>query len=119
MFARYGVLFPNWASAFQLQDIRDLDAMYEQKYLPFVRNFFRDQKWPVGKDDLYDRFHGLGTYVLTTPLAERLLQLSSVKYIVTLQPFTIPNRRIDEILEQNRGHLIRGKEIAVVPRPFI
>jgi hypothetical protein len=119
IFGRDALLFPNWAGAFQLQDIRDLDAMYEQKYLPFVRNFFRDQKWPARNGDLVDRFHGLGTYLLTTPLAERLLQLSSLKYIVTVQPFTTPNRRIDEILAQNRGHLIPGKEIAVVPRPFI
>ena len=41
-----GLLFPNWAAAFQLQDIRDLDAVYDQKYLPFVRNFFRDQSSP-------------------------------------------------------------------------
>jgi hypothetical protein len=111
-------LFPNWAGAFQLFDIRDLDAMYEEKYLPFVRNFFRDQNLG-SQEDLSDRFHGLGTYTLTAPLAERLLQLSSVKYIATLRPFTIPNHRIDEILEQNRGRLIPGKEAAVEPRPFI
>ena len=118
IFAREGLLFPNWAAAFQLQDIRDLDAMYDQKYLPFVRNFFRDQKLPP-QEDLHDRFHGLGTYTLTTPLAERLLQLSSVKYIATLRPFTIPNRRIDEMFEQNRGHLIPGKEVAIAPKPFV
>ena len=118
IFARDGLLFPNWAAAFQLQDIRDLDAVYDQKYLPFVRNFFRDQKLPP-QEDLHDRFHGLGTYTLTTPLAERLLQLSSVKYIATLRPFTIPNHRIDEMFEQNRGHLIPGKEVAITPKPFV
>jgi hypothetical protein len=101
-----------------LHDIRDLDAMYEQKYLPFVRNFFRDQN--LGKqEDLFDRFHGRGTYSLTTPLAERLLQVSSVKYIATLRPFPISNQMVDEVLEQNRGHVIPGKEVAIQPRFFI
>ncbi len=118
VFARDGLLAPNWSAAFQLHDIRDLDAMYEQKYLPFVRNFFRDQN--LGKqEDLFDRFHGRGTYSLTTPLAERLLALSSVKYIATLIPFSIPNPMIDEMLEQNRGRLIPGKEVAIAPRSFI
>src|SRR5262249_36389638 len=44
IFARDNLLFPNWASPFRLYDIRDLDAMYEKKYFPFVRNFFQDQK---------------------------------------------------------------------------
>ena len=44
VFARDGLLFPNWAAAFQLYDIRNLDAMYEKKYLPFIQDFFFDQK---------------------------------------------------------------------------
>ena len=34
-----GVLYPNWSSAFELYDVRDLDAMYPKRYFPFVRNF--------------------------------------------------------------------------------
>jgi hypothetical protein len=119
VFGRGGVLFPNWASAFRLYDIRNLDPMYDKKYLPFVRNFFSDQKNISFEYDLGDRFLGIGSYSLTTPLAERLLQLSSVKYIASALPFTIPNRMIDEILQQNLGHLIPGKEAAVVPRLFL
>ncbi len=110
VFGRGGMLFPNWAAAFQLYDIRDLDAMYDKKYLPFVQNFFSDQKNVSHQYDLGDRFLGIGSYSLTTPLAERLLQLSSVKYIASALPFTVPNRMIDEILEQDLGHLIPGKE---------
>jgi hypothetical protein len=119
VFGRGGMLFPNWAAAFQLYDIRDLDAMYDKKYLPFIQNFFSDQKNVSFQYDLGDRFNGIGPYSLTTPLAERLLQLSSVKYIASALPFTVPNRMIDEILQQNLGHLIPGKEAAVVPRPFL
>jgi hypothetical protein len=117
-FARDGLLFPNWSAAFQLHDIRDLDALYDQQYLPFVRNFFRDQN--LGKqEDLSNRFHGKGTYSLTTPLVERLLQLSSVKYIATLRPFLISNQMVNEVLEQSRGHVNPGKEIAIQPRLFM
>jgi len=119
VFARDGLLFPNWAAAFQLYDIRNLDAMYDRKYLPFIQNFFSDQKNVSFQYDLGDRFNGIGSYSLTTPLAERLLQLSSVKYIATVRPFTVPNLLIDEMMEQNRGHLIAGKEVAIAPRPFV
>lgn len=118
VFARDGLLFPNWSSAFQLHDIRDLDALYERKYLPFVRNFFRDQNLG-NQEDFFNRFHGRGPYSLTAPLAERLLQLSSVKYIATLRPFTISNQMVDEVLKQNRGHVIPEKEVAIQPRLFI
>jgi hypothetical protein len=117
-FARDGLLFPNWSAAFQVRDIRGLDAMYEKKYLPFVGNFFCDQNLGP-QEDLHDRFNGRGSYSLTTPLAERLLQLSSVKYIATLRPFTISNRMVDEILAQNLGHVTPGKEVAIQPREFI
>jgi len=119
VFARDGFLFPNWAAAFQLYDIRNLDAMYEKKYLPFIQDFFSDQKNVSFLYDLRDRFNGIGNYSLTTPLAERLLQLSSVKYIVSAIPLVAPNAMIDEVMEQNRGRLIPGKERLITPKPFI
>ena len=119
VFARDSLLFPNWSAAFQLYDIRDLDALYERKYLTFVQNFFHDQKGLNFHDDMGDRFMGTGAYELTTPLAKRLLQLSSVKYIATLTPFAIPNRMIDEMLDQNRGRLIPGKETLIAARSFV
>jgi hypothetical protein len=119
VFARDSLLFPNWAAAFQLYDIRDLDALYEHKYLAFIQNFFQDQKSLNLQYDLRDRFNGTGTYELTTPLVQRLLELSSVKYIASLRQFIIPNRMIDEMLEQNRGRLIPGKEAAIAPRQFV
>lgn len=118
-FARDGLLFPNWASAFRIWDIRDLDALYDRKYLPFLLNFFRDQKNVSSASDLADRFNGTGFYDVTTLLAKRLLQLSSVKYIATLRAFTVPNQIVDEILAQNLGHLIPGREAAVVRKEFI
>ncbi len=108
--ARDGLLFPNWASSFQLFDIRNVDAMYDKKYFPFLVNFFPDHKHLGPPDDLGDRFTGAGNYELTGDLAQRLLKLSSVKYVATLRPFTTPHPMINEVLEQNRGHLIPGRE---------
>jgi hypothetical protein len=119
VFGRGGVLFPNWASVFRLYDIRDLDAMYDKKYLPFVRSFFSNQKNISFQYDLGDRFIGIGSYSMTTSLAERLLQLSSVKYIASALPFTVPNSMIDEMMNQVRGHLIPGKEGLIAPRAFV
>jgi hypothetical protein len=118
-FARDGVLFPNWASAFQLYDIRDLDAMYYNKYFPFIRNFFPDQKNAGSPNDLGDRFNGTGNYDLTAGLPKRLLQISSVKYIAMRGAFIVPNETIEEVLKQNTGHLIPGKEAAIERRSFI
>jgi len=118
VFARDGLLFPAWAAAFQLYDIRNLDAMYEKKYLPFIQNFF-DRKDTSFQNDLGDRFNGTGNYDPAAPLPRRLLQLSSVKYIASIRPFIVPNRMIDEMFEQNRSHLIPGKEAAIEKKTFI
>ena len=117
VFARDGLLFPDWASAFQLYDVRNLDAMYDKKYFPFLQAFFSDQK--NFEYDLGDRFTGSGDYKLTTRLTERLFQLSSVKYVASIRLFTIPNAMIDEMLTQNHGHLIHGKEAAIASKAFI
>ena len=39
IFARNGVLFPNWSSAFGLADVRNLDAMQYRRYRSFIRAF--------------------------------------------------------------------------------
>jgi hypothetical protein len=118
-FARDGLLFPNWASVFRIYDIRNLDAMYDRKYLPFLLNFLPDQKNTPPPLDLGDRFNGTGPYDLTNERAKRLLQLSSVKYIATIRAFTTPNRMVDEILAQNLGHLTPGREANVVRKEFV
>lgn len=88
IFARDAVLYPNWASVFQLQDVRDLDAMYYWRYLPFLRDFVTPGPSPK-REELLNRFTGWDTeYPFTTPLERRLLQLSSVKYILSIQPYT-------------------------------
>lgn len=90
IFARESVLYPDWASVFALQDIRDLDAMYYRKYLPFVRNFIAPRP-SARTQELWDRFTGDGSeYAFGTPLEKRLLQLSSVRYLVSKTPYSDP-----------------------------
>lgn len=87
VFARDSILFPDWASVFQLQDIRDLDAMYYWKYLPFVRNFVAANLSDTALE-LRDRFTGEDAeYGFSQPLEKRLLQLSSAKYLVSRKPY--------------------------------
>jgi hypothetical protein len=108
IFGREGVLVPKWSSAFGLFDIRDLDAMYYKRYLPFVRAF---QPKEDVNGEIADRFIGGGPYEFNAPLEQRLLQLSSVKYFATMTPVVIANSAIiDEILQQNKGRLTPGKE---------
>jgi len=88
VFGRDSILYPNWASVYQLFDIRSLDAMYYRKYLSFVRNFLTPSA--SDSDDLYDRFTGASftyTYAFNTARERRLLQLSSVRYLLTNQPY--------------------------------
>ena len=90
IFARDRELYPDWASVFRLQDIRDLDAMYYWKYLPFVRNFLPAGS-PSKTQELWDRFTGdESEYAFRNPREKRLLQLSSVKYLVGAKPYSDP-----------------------------
>jgi len=61
IFCRDGVLFPDWASAFQLPDIRDVGAMYYVKYFDFLHAFLPVN--PAATDgELSNRFNGAGEY---------------------------------------------------------
>ena len=77
IFGNSRVFSADWASAYQLHEIRGLDALYYAKYLPFVRNFLADSDYY-----LYDRFTGGGSYEFDDYLGRRLLQLSSVGWVV-------------------------------------
>ncbi len=117
IFARDGLLFPDWASSFELSDIRDVDAMYYKKYLPFIRAFLPATNTAV-RQNVNDRFTGAGSYEFDDPLERRLLQLSSVKWVSTLRVYPIPNHMVDQILEENRGHIEPGREVQITKRSF-
>ena len=72
-------LEPDWAQAFDLKDIRDIDAIYDQRYLPFVRAFIPKSD----RTDLIEDFTGTSAYTMATPVGQTFLALGSVKYVVT------------------------------------
>ena len=118
IFCRDGVLFPNWSSAFSLPDIRAVGAMHYKKYFDFLHAFL-----PIPRDatdgELTNRFNGGGDYYqFKDPLSLRLLQLTSVKYIGTAHPYTDPNPLVEQILQQNAGHLLPGKQNNIARQEF-
>lgn len=83
-FAEDAILYPNWSAAFQIADIRSLDALYDERYLPFVRRFIAQGSG----EELSTRFVGTDRTDLQTPLHRRFLQLSSVAYVGTEHPLS-------------------------------
>jgi hypothetical protein len=118
IFGREGILHPEWAGAFQLDDIRGLDAMYYRKYFDVIRFFLRDElpEEPVG--DLGNRFTGLRWQPFDSPLKRRLLQLSSVKFLLSLGRYSSEPERVQEIFGQNKGRLLPGREKLIEVRTF-
>ncbi len=86
IFGRDGFLFPDWSSSFSLFDVRDVDALYYSKYMPFVREFFGGPSNEGLPAERANYFTGLAAYDFRTDLARRFLQLSSTKYIVSAVP---------------------------------
>lgn len=119
IFARDGILYPSWAGSFQIADIRGLDALYYRKYLRFVKFFLSDEvpRDPRG-GDLAERFTGDHEHRFDTDLKLRLLQLSSVKYLLSARPFTAASPLIQEILRQNAGRLSPGRESQIAALQF-
>jgi hypothetical protein len=118
VFGREGILHPDWAGSFQLGDIRGLDAMYYRKYFDFIRFFLREEIPPDARGDLVNRFTGFRWLAVDSPLKRRLLQLSSVKFLLTLQPYGQEPGRVQEIIGQNEGRLLPGRENLVEIRAF-
>jgi hypothetical protein len=118
VFGRDGILYPNWAGSFQLADIRGLDAMYYWKYLHFVRSFLRDEAPHAPTGDLVERFTGGNEHTFDTALKRRLLQLSSVKYLLSMRPFAIDSPLVQDIIGQNTGRLAPGRENLIETRQF-
>jgi hypothetical protein len=118
VFGREGILHPDWAGSFQLGDIRGLDAMYYRKYFDFIRFFLREEIPPGARGDLVNRFTGMRWLAVDSPLKRRLLQLSSVRFLLTLQPYGQEPGRAQEIIRQNEGRLLPGRENLIEVRTF-
>jgi hypothetical protein len=98
IFCRDQLLAPDWAPAFQIFDIRGLDALNYNKYLAFVRAFAAPS---TAGADVGDRFTGFSNEDFPTTLQQRLFQLSSVSRVGTVVPLGDQNPIVLEILAQN------------------
>lgn len=83
-YAEDALLIPNWSAAFSIYDVRSLNALYDSRYLPFVRAFL--STGPGDRGDLGDRFIGTASIDFSQPLALRFLALSSVRYVAAQSP---------------------------------
>jgi hypothetical protein len=91
VFAYDAVLYPDWAGAFRLLDIRDVDAMYPSRYFPFLRMFAYDSPTSnsLGETNLTTRFTGLEPaldFAASDSHSWRILrlwQLTSTSYILS------------------------------------
>lgn len=116
--ARDGILYPDWAGAFQIPDVRGLDAMYYEKYFRFLRAFLTDSRITVPDKDLINRFIGTGGYNLETGPGRKFRQLSSVRYLLSKTPYAGDSAVAQEIARQNRGRLAPGSENKLDLRAF-
>ncbi len=112
-----GVLTPNWAAAFQISDVRYVDALYVDGYFQFLENFFPD--WRSFAPELSQCFRGFADFNFTDPLPKRLLQLSSVRYLLANKFFLPPDVTIKRILHQNRERLVTDTEGQIGASVFI
>ncbi len=112
------ILSANWPSSFQLGDIRGVDALYYRKYFALIRFFLREDIYPGMKGDLDNSFTGEHWRPFDSPLKQRLLQLSSVKFLLSSLPYRPELGRVQEIIRQNEGRLLPGRENLIELRTF-
>jgi hypothetical protein len=107
------ILYPDWAAAFGLFDVRDLDALYDQRYLPFVRAFLDPlQNNPA----LVDRF--TSPEEVDTERGIRFLALSSVRFVVTDRDRVASQALLPKAYSQNVANLAPQKRNALAFRPY-
>jgi hypothetical protein len=119
VFGRNEILFPNWSGAFDLMDVRALDAMYDRRYISFVRNFLLHLGDEARiHDELADRFTGGGNeyfYNFDSEIERRFLTLSSIKYVISRNAL-LPGSTASPLAETSGNtlfHDIYDKEVTI------
>jgi hypothetical protein len=109
IFGRQKLLFPNWSAAFELSDVRLLDALYYHRYITFIRSFLLTADERQRSGELADRFTGsVLAHDFETELERRFLTLSSVKYLLSATEYGWSSQTLDGILAQYRDQHIWG-----------
>ena len=121
LFGIYGMLFPNWASAFDLADTRSLEAVTLHDYLPFVDAFVATA--PSDGDDQFDRFVATKPIAMNAPLVRRWLALSSVGYILSPSVNDLlssaPGSVLDRVLDQANAEITTPAEHAKIHKEAV
>ena len=110
VFARDNILYPNWSSVFGLYDVRYLYAVNWNKMFFFIRSFLGPENYgPNG--ELNDRFTGgAAPYTFASWKEQRFLQLSSIRYLISLHGFPSQlSPEITAVLAQNKERVTREK----------
>jgi predicted outer membrane lipoprotein len=94
-FGEDDLLFPDWNAPYGLADPRSLDAFYDQRFLPFVQQFWTDHR----NEDLDNRFTAAVPSDFTSGLHLRFLQLSSITYVASTHP--IGGSILNDMLNDN------------------
>jgi hypothetical protein len=110
IFARGQMLYANWSAAFQLADVRSVDAIFFKRFRTFARAFLLPPEAATrAHGDLADRFTGDEfPYEFDTAQEKRFLALSSVRYLITDSEFGWPPKLLTAILDQHRGETLWG-----------
>lgn len=108
IFGRESLLYPNWSGAFELADVRSLDALHTRRYFAFIRHFLAKPGDTRLHGDLADRFTGSEfPFSFETDAEKRFLVLSSIKYLLSSTEFA-GSKVIDAIVAQHRDEKIWG-----------
>jgi hypothetical protein len=119
VFARQGYLYPNWSSAFGLYDVRYIYGISWKDFILFIRAFLAPGPLKIG-GDLADRFTGDGfPYAFGSWKERRFLQLSSIRYLVSGDPYLSDlSPLITDLLAQDQKR-IKAESLAVSRRSFL
>jgi hypothetical protein len=93
------MLYPNWTAAFELADVRSLDAVYYRRYLAFIRSFLLAPGDDRRHGDLADRFTGSeNSYNFTTDVEKRFLALSSIRYLISSRAYAASSAKAGDMM---------------------
>ncbi len=94
-----------------------MDALYYRKYFDFIRYFLRAEIPDSPGGDLRVAFTGARWPAFDGPYKRRLLELSSVRFLISSEPYR-PEGLVTQIIRQNEGRLARGRENLIEIREF-
>lgn len=119
------VLYPNWSAAFGIEDIRNQDAMYVDRYFPFLQAFaYGDNvpKLPLANHNLTTRFDG--EEAVLDPLQQpenlprilKLLRVTSTKLVASVMQRTVETATDEmKLAMRNAGPNVDSEHLRLMP----